>query len=52
MTRTMGICSLSCKFEIEGNDCFIYLPPDIYSLAYVIHCSSLKDHPWVIAGES
>ena len=23
---------------------FIHLPSDIYSLAYLIHCSSLKDH--------
>ena len=31
---------------------FIYLAPDIYSLAYLVHRSSLKDHALITTGHS
>jgi len=44
MSREMEI-AWAAKWKAMKKKSFIYLPSDIYSLAYLIHHSSLNDHP-------
>ena len=43
MSRTMGI-AWAAKWKAMKKKSFIHLPSDIYSLAYLVHRTSLKDH--------